>query len=190
MDLVHVIRHKVLVQQLPLRQVARETGASRNTIKKYLAQSEPRFQKRRARSRPTFELVKPRLDALLTEWQGCTTSKQRLTAARLYRQLFIKGGPDDLHRVERKDLFLGEEVALFRYYSPGLSGAEAERYLACPEPLAWALAALMSFKGSDAQHKLACMQRLVAAKLDLARQFLLIDCIQTYIPLAGQNLQE
>jgi hypothetical protein len=104
--------------------------------------------------------------------------------------VFLKGGPPGLQQAARRELFFEEEITLFRYYSLGLSSAEAEAYLARPEPLAWALAALMSFNGSEAQHKLDCMKRLSGNQLDPARQFLLLDCIQTYIPLAGQSLEE
>ena len=41
MDQVHVIRHKVLVEGLSIRRVAREMGVSRNTVRKYLKVSEP-----------------------------------------------------------------------------------------------------------------------------------------------------
>ena len=36
MDQVHVIRHKVLDEGQSMRQVARELGLSRNTVRKYL----------------------------------------------------------------------------------------------------------------------------------------------------------
>jgi predicted transcriptional regulator len=40
MDQVHVIRHKVLREGASVRQVARELGLSRNTVSKYLDQSD------------------------------------------------------------------------------------------------------------------------------------------------------
>ena len=36
MDQVHVIRHKVLVEGLAIRRVAREMSVSQNTMRKYL----------------------------------------------------------------------------------------------------------------------------------------------------------
>jgi transposase len=68
MDQVHVIRHKVLVEGQSVRRVPRELGLSRNTINKYLRQSEP-VRTRRARQRRVWEHVKPRLDELLAEWE-------------------------------------------------------------------------------------------------------------------------
>ncbi len=45
MEQVHVIRHKVMVEGQSIRRVARELGVSRNTVRKYLGQSEPRRRK-------------------------------------------------------------------------------------------------------------------------------------------------
>lgn len=90
MDQVHVIRHKVLVEEQSMRRVARELGVSRNTVNKYLRQSEP-MHTRRVRSRPAWDRVKPRLDELLAEWEPRTTGKQRLTGSLIHRQLVSEG---------------------------------------------------------------------------------------------------
>ena len=65
MDQVHVLRHKVLVEGRSQRQVAKELGISRLTVKKYLAQSEPVRRETKARARPVWETVGSRLEALL-----------------------------------------------------------------------------------------------------------------------------
>ena len=88
---VHVVRHKVLVEGLSRRQVAREMGISRNTVRRYLRLAEPVRVERELRRKPVLERVQPRLDALLEEWSGRTTAKQRLTATRLHRQLREEG---------------------------------------------------------------------------------------------------
>ncbi len=41
MQQVHVIRHKVTEEEKSIREVAREMGVSRNTVRKYLRESEP-----------------------------------------------------------------------------------------------------------------------------------------------------
>ena len=77
MDQVHVIRHAVLKQGRSRRSVALELGVSRNTVRKYLEESEPRFSAPVGRRQPVRERVKARLDELLAEWSARTTAKQR-----------------------------------------------------------------------------------------------------------------
>ena len=88
---VHVLRHKVLVEGLSQRQVAREMGISRNTVRRYLTLPEPVRTESKPRRRPVLEHVQSRLDALLGEWAARTTPKQRLTATRVHRQLREEG---------------------------------------------------------------------------------------------------
>jgi transposase len=91
MDQVHVVRHKVLVEGRSISAVAREMQMSRNTVRKYLALSEPKRVVRHPKASPTTELVAPRIDELLQEWRGRTTPKQRITATRIHRQLVEEG---------------------------------------------------------------------------------------------------
>lgn len=88
---VHVIRHKVLMEGQSQRQVARDMGLSRNTVKKYLEVSDPKRMEVNPRSKPVLDRVKPRMDQLLQEWSGRTTAKQRLTGSRLHRELVQEG---------------------------------------------------------------------------------------------------
>ena len=92
-DHIHVIRHKVLVEGKGIREVAREMGVSRITVRKYLRQPEPVRVERGPRRRPVFEAARPAIDRLLDEWGARTTPKQRLTATRLHRQLVEDGHP-------------------------------------------------------------------------------------------------
>jgi hypothetical protein len=69
-----------------------------------------------------------------------------------------------------------------------LSGAAAADYLARPEPLAWALAALMRWPTADryAQRR-ACLERIAGARfLSGAHSFLLFNCVATYLVLDGK----
>lgn len=91
MDQVYVIRHKVLVEGVSRRRVAREMGVSRNTVRKYLEEAEPVRKRGAPRRRPVYEQVVGRLERLVDEWSGRTTKKQRLTAARLHRALVEEG---------------------------------------------------------------------------------------------------
>ena len=91
MDQVHVIRHKVLVEEKIARQVAQEMGVSRNTVRKYLTVSEPRRNERNVRPRPVFARVKDRIDELLEDWRSRITPKQCITGTRIHRQLRTEG---------------------------------------------------------------------------------------------------
>src|SRR5580658_5160911 len=91
MDQVHVIRHKVLIEGQSIRQVARELGLSRLTVRKYLDRPEPLQRSYKRRERPVWERVKPRLEELMQEWEPRTTAKQRLTGSLLQRQLAVEG---------------------------------------------------------------------------------------------------
>jgi transposase len=92
MDEVSTIRHRVLVQGVSRRVVAKEMGVSRNTVRRYLAEGVP-VQKRKpgARPKPVLESAKARLETLLTESRQWTGGKQRLTATQLWRLLRAEG---------------------------------------------------------------------------------------------------
>ena len=91
MQTVHIVRHKVLVEGVSVQQVARELGLSRTTIYKYLEGSTPGRVEATPRRHPVLDAVSPRIDTLAAEWQLRTTAKQRLTAARMHRQLRTEG---------------------------------------------------------------------------------------------------
>ena len=89
------------------------------------------------------------------------------------------------------DADLGPEIGRFCYYSFGLARSRAEDFLARDQPLAWALAALMrpdSF--SRAEHKMACLRRIATARLTELHQFLLVNCVETYLQLTGRDAEE
>jgi len=91
MDQVHVIRHKHVAEGLSARQIARELGLNRRTVRKYLAQSEPRRAETAPRPQPVLSVVGPRIEALLEEWAPRLEGKHRLTSPRLHRQLREEG---------------------------------------------------------------------------------------------------
>jgi transposase len=91
MDQVHVIRHKVLVEGQSIRSVARQMGVGRNTIKKYLKLSEPVRVVHQKKPSPVKEMVAPRIDEIIEQWQGRTTAKQRITGTRVHWQLVEEG---------------------------------------------------------------------------------------------------
>lgn len=86
--------------------------------------------------------------------------------------LYLRGGPPGAQDLVYEERSLGRVVASVGYYSLGLSRMSAAEALASPEPLAWALAALMRpAKGqSRAQLGLACVRRIADASSDLDRR--------------------
>jgi transposase len=93
-DQIHVVRHKVLVEGCSQRQVAKELGIARDTVRKYLTESIPIRKEAQPRARPVWDTVRTRLEALLAESIQWTGGKQRLTATRLHELLVAEG-----HRV-------------------------------------------------------------------------------------------
>lgn len=91
MDQIHVIRHKVLVEGISIREAARQVGVSRNTARRYLCDEPPTERKSIVRERHKFEAVKSRLHALLTEAPRWTGGKQRLTATKVHEILIGEG---------------------------------------------------------------------------------------------------
>ena len=91
MDQVHVIRHKVLVEGRAIRAVAREMRVSRNTVRKYLEESEPKRKVSSSRERPIEAKVRSAIEAILEAWKGRTTLKQRVTGTRVHRELIEDG---------------------------------------------------------------------------------------------------
>jgi transposase len=90
MDLIHVIRHKHYQEGLSQRQIARDIGCSRNTVKKYLGQSEPRYNRKKRRAAPIREIARNKILRILDEWEGKTTEKQRVTGSLLYEELLSR----------------------------------------------------------------------------------------------------
>jgi flagellar biosynthesis/type III secretory pathway protein FliH len=89
------------------------------------------------------------------------------------------------------DAELGRETARFYYHALSLEKSRAEDFLAKPQPLAWALAALMRAETmSRAEHKLACLQRIATTPLDELHRFLLVNCVETYLQLEGRDAEE
>ncbi len=86
MGFLRIIRKWALRDEMPIREIARRTGVSRNTIKKYLRAGivEPQFQ---TPARPSK--IDP-YAARLTDWLVANqrkTRKERRTAKEMYEDL-------------------------------------------------------------------------------------------------------
>ena len=91
MNQVHVIRHKVLVEGQSIRSVAHQMQVSRNTVRKYLHESEPKRKETGPRARPALEKAAPAIERILAEWSTRQTPKQRVTGSRVHQQLIEEG---------------------------------------------------------------------------------------------------
>jgi len=90
MDLVFVVRHKVLVEGRSAREVARELGISRRTVRRYVDGAMP-VRKAAERARPVLESVQARIEAILADAPRWTGGKQRLTGTQVHRMLVAEG---------------------------------------------------------------------------------------------------
>lgn len=92
MEEVYVVRHRHLVEGIPIRQIAREMGIDRNTVRRYLRGAPAGVGKPRGvEGAPVREAVEPRAFEILEDSKRWTAGKQRLTAARLYTMLRSEG---------------------------------------------------------------------------------------------------
>jgi len=83
---VNVIRHKVLREGKSQRAVALELGRSRNTVAKYLTQSEPIRQVRKERVCPVREKVKPIIESIMAD-ESKVCGKHRWTSYNMMLEL-------------------------------------------------------------------------------------------------------
>lgn len=122
MQTVHIVRHKVLVEGTSVQQVARDLGLSRTTVYKYLEVPTPERVEATLRRHPVLDAVSSRIDTLLAEWHSRTTAKQRLTAARLHRQLLTEGytiSDRSVRQYIRQKKLQAAEVFVPLSYRPG-----------------------------------------------------------------------
>jgi transposase len=91
MDLVHAIRWKFYREDISQREIATQLGCSRNTVKKYLAQTEPAYKRKKRHAAPIREKAERLIETIIAEWEGNTTIKQRITGDRLHTELAAKG---------------------------------------------------------------------------------------------------
>ena len=91
MEQVHIVRHRHFAEGQSVRQIAREMGLNRRTVRKYLHESEPRREEPAGRRHPVLGVVGPRIEALLDEWRPRLVGKHRLTSPRMHRALVEEG---------------------------------------------------------------------------------------------------
>lgn len=124
MELVAVIRHKVLTEGVPIREVGRELGLSRNTIRRYVRANAIPIERpaSSARPSPAREEVREAAEAIWKSRRTFTAGKQRLTATRLW-ELLREAGHNASARTVRRLVAqfrnAEREVTVPLVYAPG-----------------------------------------------------------------------
>jgi hypothetical protein len=106
--------------------------------------------------------------------------------------VYLRGGKVGLVREEYRATLFGAEILRFCYESVRLSRLNAEEYLEEGGPVGAALAALMNRstrtrRRSPEALRVSMLSKVVESELDEARQFLLVDLIETYFPLSDSQ---
>jgi len=105
--------------------------------------------------------------------------------------VFLRGGPSGARWTDHVERAFDREILRFNYLSLGLSKVRARTLLDRSEPLAWAFAAL-AWPGrmGRARLKLELLRKIATAPIDEVKRFLLANCVQTYLQLAGRDAEE
>ncbi len=118
-----VLRRRVLVDHHSIRRVARETGISRNTVRRYVRGAPPGVGKPRdLRGAPIRDRVAGRALELFQEAPRWTAGEQRLTAACLHQLLLQEGlvvGYSVVKQLVREWKRERQEVFVPLVYRPG-----------------------------------------------------------------------
>lgn len=97
---------------------------------------------------------------------------------------FAKSGKVELVRYSQT--LFGQSYARLDYWRIPLGALPAQEYIVAGPVLGAALAALMRARPDDRVNlKVAALERVMASGLDAARQFLLVNFIETYLALGG-----
>ena len=105
--------------------------------------------------------------------------------------VYLRGGEEGLAVEEYRIQHCGKDVLRFRYESVRLARLSVEEYRKRGGPVGAALGALMdrSMSRDPAELRASMLLRVVESALDDARQFLLVDLIETYFELAAGQME-
>jgi hypothetical protein len=105
--------------------------------------------------------------------------------------VYLRGGRGGVREETAREDLAGPGLPGFRYLFFGLEKCLAADYLSRPEPLAWALAALMNpAPHGRARLKFDCLLRVSGAALDDERRGQLANCIESYVQLSPEEVKE
>ena len=124
-------------------------------------------------------------------WQYYMQLRLRHTLPVLPILVNLRGGRAGVFRGTLRDGFYEKTTAVFHYRVFGVSGCRAQDWLARPEPIAWAFAALMRpGSWSRAELKLECLRRIATSDVVGLRKQVLVDWVETYVQLTGRDAIE
>ena len=84
----------------------------------------------------------------------------------------------------------GKTILRFEYHLVKLKSLDYKEYLNSQNPLAFALMAKMNYNRKDQVRMKADFLRLIlGSRVDPARQSVLVDFVETYLPLIGEELE-
>jgi hypothetical protein len=105
--------------------------------------------------------------------------------------VYLRGGRESLATEEYRVELFGYEVLKFRFETVRLARLDAEEYRKRNDPVGAALGALMdrSRARSPEELRAALLLRVARSRLDDARQFLLVNFIETYFQLTAEQTE-
>ncbi len=136
------------------------------------------------------------------ESRASSAMKQRLwwyyMQIRLHYRLLVlpilvnlRGGRPGVELLTMEEGFEPLSTGMFRFRALGLSGCRAADWLLRPEPVAWALAALMDpGEWSRAELKVECLRRVQQGGVAGFGKEVLVNWIETYVQLSGEDATE
>lgn len=122
MDPVHAIRWKFYKEGVSQREIARQMGCSRNTVRKYLNQPEPEYRRTKEHAAPVRAKAERLIEKIAAEWEDGTTQKQRITGDRLHAELIARGckvGITTVREIFRERRRVESEVFIPLVHRPG-----------------------------------------------------------------------
>jgi predicted transposase/invertase (TIGR01784 family) len=102
--------------------------------------------------------------------------------------VYLRNGPSSRIALYRESLF-DQELLVFRYHALALARLPAEEYVET-SPLGAALAALMAASRNRAHLRLSMLGRVAESALDEALKYLLVNVIETFFELSGEDAEE
>ena len=128
-----------------------------------------------------------RVPARMYQYYSLLSSRYRLPIFPI--AVYLRGGKEGLAVEEQRVQLYGREVLRFRYESVRLARLDVEEYREKGGPAGAALGALMDRTSSREPERLraSLLRRIAKSRIEEARQFLLVDLVETYFQLSAKQ---